>query len=119
MIVAEIEGMPLAVLGQSKYPASAVEFFRACAEILSLSASDSQLKANSIKLGCGIDCGVISQVYIFGQWDYLGKAVNDASKLQLKLKQQIKVSQNFLDCIKSECPDLESFSESDPMTFLP
>jgi len=48
-----------------------------------------------LAVGCGIDNGKITQVFILCEWDYLGKEVNNAAKLQQDAWDEVVVSPNF------------------------
>jgi len=58
------------------------KFFRACCrgviEISRILRGDLE----SLAVGCGITKGKVTQLFMFGRYDYVGDAINEASKLQ-------------------------------------
>jgi class 3 adenylate cyclase len=61
----------------------AVAFCAQCARAARLAGSLlREMSLPEIQVGCGIATGDVSRVYILGRFDYMGKAINRASKLQ-------------------------------------
>lgn len=71
------------------YQDHAVEFVNACQRMI----LDFRAKRGAgPAIGCGIDCGRVKQVFLLGQSDYLGPAVNHAAKIQQKAMDEIRMS---------------------------
>jgi class 3 adenylate cyclase len=54
-------------------------FCQACAE--TVQTTEAKLP-EQLSIGCGITIGQITQLYLLGRYDYIGSAVNEASKIQ-------------------------------------
>lgn len=50
------------------------------------------LQRHKLNVGFGIDIGELKNVLILGRWDYIGEAVNNASKLQNNAKGSLVIS---------------------------
>ncbi len=61
-----------------------------------------QVLPSDLAIGCGVTYGIITQVFILGQWDYIGKEVNEASKLQQLAWDEVVVSPKFHEKLKIE-----------------
>ena len=60
------------------------------------------LKDKNLKIGCGIDIGKLYSFLILGRWDYIGDAVNNASKLQARAENQVVISVDCYDKLNEE-----------------
>jgi class 3 adenylate cyclase len=57
----------------------ALAFCRACAKTLRSARPE---VPEELAIGCGVTCGQLTQLYLFGRHDYIGPEVNNASKIQ-------------------------------------
>lgn len=57
-----------------------------------------------LKLGCGIDIGILNQVFLFGHPDYLGDASNAAAKLQALGRDTMILSSRVVSRLRAAGP---------------
>ena len=69
-------------------------FLRACGAVI---VEVQTATSRELAIGCGIDLGEVTQVFLFGQADYLGEAVNTAARLQQLAWDEIIVSTGFAE----------------------
>jgi uncharacterized protein (DUF433 family)/class 3 adenylate cyclase len=103
MIVSETGGLGLhGRLGtQDGEHANPAWFLRDCARLVNEAKKNETLRRD-FALGCGIDYGEITQTFFLGQWDYFGKEVNNAAKLQQHAWNEIVVSRKFQDALNKK-----------------
>jgi len=102
MVVYDPDGLDRPEFGCEPDPSRGLEeyfplFFLTCASLVS---EAQEMLPHGLKIGCGIDCGEITQVFMFGQWDYIGKALNRAAKLQHEACNEIYISEDFYKSFK-------------------
>jgi len=80
--------------------AHALDFLSACEHVVS--TAHEQLTENDLPLGigCGIACGALDRVFLFGRFDFLGRAANEAAKLQQHAWNEICVTDEFRAVLK-------------------
>ena len=73
----------------------ALDFLSACEHVVS--SAHQQLVQGGLPLGvgCGIACGDLDRVFLFGRFDFIGRAANEAAKLQQHAWNEICVSDQF------------------------
>lgn len=86
------EGIPYAHHDDSEKVHVAVDYFiGACMGCCKSMATI--LKEYELTVGFGVDIGELKKVLILGRWDYIGDAVNNASKLQSKGENEVIISE--------------------------
>lgn len=60
------------------------------------------LKKEQLGVGFGVDIGELKNVLILGRWDYIGEAVNNASKLQAKANNAVVISDECYQKIEEQ-----------------
>jgi class 3 adenylate cyclase len=73
--------------------ASAVKFIQTCLAFMERAVQT--LQPYGRRIGCGIDAGRVVQVFACGRRDYLGDAINQASKLESKLQHRVRISERL------------------------
>lgn len=58
------------------------DFLRACEHAVSNAHRQLEQATLPLAVGCGIACGELDRVFLFGRFDFLGSAANEAAKLQ-------------------------------------
>ena len=74
-------------------------FCRACADTVRRAVT---AIPQDIAVGCGITAGEIAQVYLLGRYDYIGLAVNDASKIQSAAYNELCLSPDVQRCLEAD-----------------
>jgi class 3 adenylate cyclase len=79
------------------------KLLKACAMVIQYSV---RILPPDLALGCGLDCGEVERIFMFGEWDYFGDKVNNAAKLQQSARNEIIVSEEFQKIIEELNPQL-------------
>jgi class 3 adenylate cyclase len=74
-------------------------FSLACARTVEDAAKDIP---EDLAVACGITLGEVTQLYLLGRPDYIGPAVNDASKIQAGAYGEVCLSTNVVDRLRME-----------------
>lgn len=90
----------LSIKAEGVSPPHAASFILTCEAFMQRATET--LKPYGRKIGCGIDGDLVTQVFACGRRDYLGDPLNQASKLQDKLENKIRVSKRVFDAVKAE-----------------
>jgi class 3 adenylate cyclase len=81
------------------YQDHAVEFVDACQRVI---RDFRARRRGTPAIGCGIDCGQVKQVFLLGQSDYLGPAVNHAAKIQQRAVDEVRMSTTVRDWLAAD-----------------
>jgi class 3 adenylate cyclase len=81
-------------------PGHALDFLSACEHVVSAAHQQLVQSGFPLGIGCGIACGALDRVFLFGRFDFLGRAANEASKLQQHAWNEICVTDEFRAILK-------------------
>lgn len=98
MIVSQADWYGNAILGQAMTdfaPGHALDFLRACERTLLAGRERLTKKAYPLAVGCGIASGELDRVFLFGRFDFIGRAANEAAEIQQHAWNEICVTQDF------------------------
>lgn len=98
MVVSQADWHVNATLGQSMNelaPGHALDFLHACERIVSAGRARITQNAFPLAIGCGIASGELDRVILFGRFDFIGPAANEAAKLQQHAWNEICVTRSF------------------------
>jgi len=73
-----------------------VQFCRGCADTVQRAKE----RVDQLAVGCGITTGEITQLYLLGRIDYIGPAVNEASKIQAVAYNELCIALNAVALLK-------------------
>lgn len=85
MVVSQADWHRDATVGEQRttlVKTHAWDFLRACEETISKAHQQLAHGGLPLAIGCGIACGELDRVFLFGRFDFLGSAANEAAKLQ-------------------------------------
>jgi class 3 adenylate cyclase len=85
MVVSQADWHREAELGKQRttfVQAHAWDFLRACENVVLRARRQLAQDSLPLAIGCGIACGELDRVFLFGRFDFLGSAANEAAKLQ-------------------------------------
>lgn len=74
-------------------------FFRACVSTVRCARAG---LPGALKIGCGIDSGEFTQLFLLGRVDYLGAAANRASKVQAQACNDLCLTSDFVNCLSED-----------------
>lgn len=77
-------------------PGHASAIARACSTLIRDARAD---LPPDLAIGCGIDVGRVTQVFLLGRPDYIGSCVNDAAKIQQLAWDELCVSDGFRELL--------------------
>lgn len=98
MVVSQADWHRDATLGQQRTTlvrTHAWDFLRACEDVVSKSRQQLGQCRLPLAIGCGIACGELDRVFLFGRFDFLGGAANEAAKLQQHAWNEICVTNDI------------------------
>ena len=89
----------------------ALDFLHACER--TVSAGREQLARNGypLAIGCGIACGELDRVFLFGRFDFIGRAANEAAAIQQHACNEICATQSFGAILRLDGRDLDADCE--------
>lgn len=85
MVVSQADWHHDATVGKQRtslVPTHVTDFLRACEDTVSRARQQLTQDGSPLAIGCGIACGKLDRVFLFGRFDFLGSAANEAAKLQ-------------------------------------
>ncbi len=80
--------------------AHALDFLNACERVVSTVRKQLTEDGLPLAIGCGIACGALDRVFLFGRFDFIGRAANEAAKLQQHAWNEICVTDEFRGILK-------------------
>lgn len=80
--------------------AHTLDFLSACERVVSTAHEQLVQSGLPLGIGCGIACGDLDRVFLFGRFDFLGRAANEAAKLQQYAWNEICVTDEFRAILK-------------------
>ena len=80
--------------------AHALDFMSACERVVSTVRKQLAESRLPLAIGCGIACGILDRVFLFGRFDFIGRAANEAAKLQQHAWNEICVTDEFRASLK-------------------
>jgi class 3 adenylate cyclase len=98
MIVSQADWYGNATGGQKMTefaPGHARGFLHACERTVSAGRERLTKNAYPLAIGCGIASGELDRVFLFGRCDFIGRAANEAAKIQQHAWNEICVTQDF------------------------
>jgi class 3 adenylate cyclase len=78
----------------------ALDFLSVCERVVSVAHQQLLQSGFPLGIGCGIACGALDRVFLFGRFDFLGCAANEAAKLQQHAWNEICVTDEFRAILK-------------------
>lgn len=98
MIVSQADWHKDATLGQRMTEfvrGHARNFLQACEGTISAVRERMKKNAYPLAVGCGVASGELDRVFLFGRFDFIGRAANEAAEIQQYAWNEICVTQNF------------------------
>jgi len=92
MIVAELPG------AHADHPEHVRSFCQACASTIS---AGRRAVPSELAIGCGVTIGDVTQVFVLGRADYLGPAINEASKIQAIAYNELCIADEVVQLLRS------------------
>lgn len=86
----------------------ALDFLRACERTVSVAREQLTQKHLPLAIGCGIASGDLDRVFLFGRFDFIGRAANEAAKLQQHTWNEICVTRDFGAVLKLDGRGLDA-----------
>lgn len=111
MIVSQTDWHGNATLGQRMTeftPGHALDFLHACERTVSTGRARLTQNAFPLAIGCGIASGELDRVVLFGRFDFIGRAANEAAKLQQHAWNEICVTRDFGAILNKNGRDLDA-----------
>jgi class 3 adenylate cyclase len=92
--------------GQGLQRKHAALFALSCAELI---IEASKRLPESLAVGCGINFGSVTRVFLLGRQDYIGATVNDASKIQQLGWNEMCVSDTYRSALEEDVRNLKKY----------
>jgi class 3 adenylate cyclase len=111
MIVSQADWHRNATLGQRMTQfgrGHALDFVKACERTISAGRERLKQFADRLAIGCGIASGELDRVFLFGRFDFIGRAANDAAEIQQYAWNEICVTQDFAAILRLDGRDLDT-----------
>ena len=110
MIVSQADWYRNATLGQAmtKFARGhGLDFLRACERTVSAARERLTKNAYPLAIGCGIASGDLDRVFLFGRFDFIGRAANEAAEIQQNAWNEICVTRDFGAVLRLDGRDID------------
>ena len=105
MVVSQADWHRDATAGEQRtslVPTHAMDFLRGCEGTVSIARQQLASANSPLAIGCGIACGNLDRVFLFGRFDFLGSAANEAAKLQQHAWNEICVTDEVKSLLEKD-----------------